>query len=55
MQSNNMLSESVKNIQTNIQFPPSHLRSDVVKGAVGRDGKFMLRVSYWVPPLLSVL
>lgn len=52
MHSSYMLSESVRNIQ---KCHPSHLRSDVVKGAVGRDGKFMLRVSYGVPPLLSVL
>lgn len=32
-----------------------HLRSDVVKGAVGRDGQSVLGVFYWVPPLLSVL
>lgn len=52
MQSSYTLSESVRNLQ---KCHLSHLRSDVVKGAVGRDGKFMLRVSYWVPPLLSVL
>lgn len=47
-----IFSESVRNIQKSHR---SHLGSDVVKGAVGRDGKFMLRVFYWVPPLLSVL